>query len=169
MDSRWISRFTMDFWIHDGFLDSQWISGFSMDFWIHDGFLDSQRIHNGFSMDFWIHDGFLDSRWIPRSAMNFWKTYTSDYVAAGAFFFSENSSPYVWKSSTSDYVAAGVFSTSDKWLTNLGAIYNSGILNPGQCPEFDLWKDQWPDHRWRNSSGVPCRRSLLAESQHPDR
>ena len=45
------SGFTMDFWIHDGFLDSQWISGFAMDFRIHGGFLDSRWI-SGFAMDF---------------------------------------------------------------------------------------------------------------------
>ena len=26
----------MDFWTHNGFLDSRWISRFTMDFWIHD-------------------------------------------------------------------------------------------------------------------------------------
>ena len=47
MDSRWISVFTMDFWIQDGFLESRWISGFTMDFWIHNGYW------------FWVHELFL--------------------------------------------------------------------------------------------------------------
>ena len=68
-NSRWISGFTMDFWIHDGPLDSAWISGLPMDFWIHDGFLDSRWI-SGFAMDSWIHYGFLDSGWIPGFKMD---------------------------------------------------------------------------------------------------
>ena len=39
-NSRWISGFTMGFWIHDGFLDSRWVPGFAMGSWIHDIFLD---------------------------------------------------------------------------------------------------------------------------------
>ena len=53
-----ILRFTMDFWIPDGFLDSQWILSFTMDFWINIGFVDSRYLA-GFTIYFWICDGFL--------------------------------------------------------------------------------------------------------------
>ena len=49
-NSRWISGFTVDSWIHDGS---------TMNFWIRDGFLDSRWISE-LAIDSWIHDIFLD-------------------------------------------------------------------------------------------------------------
>ena len=64
LDSRWGSRFTMDYSqrVLAFSMDSRLVSGFTMLYWIHDGFLDSHLIP-GFSMDSWILDVFLDSQW----------------------------------------------------------------------------------------------------------
>ena len=45
----------------------------------------------------------------------FWKFLTADYVAAGAFFFSEKWPPYFHKPWASGHVAAGAFFFSEKW------------------------------------------------------
>ena len=54
--SKVVGRFTMDSWIHDGFLDSRLIPGFTMSSWIHNGFLDSRWLP-GFTIGSWIHMG----------------------------------------------------------------------------------------------------------------
>ena len=74
MGLRWVSGFTMGFWIHGICFDSQWT------FWIHDVFVGfttlrftmvsvftmDSWIHDGFTTNFWIHNGFLDlSKYMP--------------------------------------------------------------------------------------------------------
>ena len=53
---------------------------------------------------------------------DFWKPLTADYVAAGAFSFSEKWPPYFWKPLTADYVAAGAFFSPEKWPPYFGSL-----------------------------------------------